>query len=245
MPGTRRSRSVMNCLERTVPNRNCPRYGELSLPIRLPSHGTSEFLVKLASPALPEADRPKLLALDFATARLTLRFWSDQLGRGARFQVPENRWSTSCSGRTSGMPCACRDGTAARLRGVKIDLPYSNFAYGQEGTPWPINQAVYVDDMIYNLRGYHDVALEELLYIYQQQPGAGRARRRLRQLGRLYARDDLRVGSLLLALPGPRRVRKAAPGRPSSRWTGAWRPFGRPQPRQGTPGGLVRPRSTT
>ena len=55
--------------------------------------------------------------------------------------------------------------------GVKIDLPYTNFAYGQDGTPWPINQAVYVDDMIYDLRGYHDVSLEELLCIYQNNQG--------------------------------------------------------------------------
>ena len=65
------------------------------------------------------------------------------------------------------MPCDCRAGTEARGPDVKIDLPYSNFAYGQEGTPWPINQAVYVDDMIYDLRGYHDIALEELLNIYR------------------------------------------------------------------------------
>ena len=38
---------------------------------------------------------------------------------------------------------------------VAIDLPYSNFAYSQTGTPWPVNQAVYVDYMLHDLRGYH------------------------------------------------------------------------------------------
>lgn len=32
---------------------------------------------------------------------------------------------------------------------MKVDLPYSNFAYDQTGTPWPINQAVYVDYMLF------------------------------------------------------------------------------------------------
>jgi hypothetical protein len=45
---------------------------------------------------------------------------------------------------------------------VRIDLPYSNFAYSQTGTPWPINQAVYVDYMLYDLRGYHAISTEEL-----------------------------------------------------------------------------------
>ena len=45
---------------------------------------------------------------------------------------------------------------------VKIDLPYSNFAYDQRGTPWPVNQSVYVDYMLHDLRGYHAIAAEEL-----------------------------------------------------------------------------------
>ena len=49
---------------------------------------------------------------------------------------------------------------------VTLDLPYSNFAYDQKGTPWPVNQAVYVDYMLYGLRGYNDIATEELEAIY-------------------------------------------------------------------------------
>ena len=53
-----------------------------------------------------------------------------------------------------------------------IDLPYSNFAYDQKGTPWPVNQAVYVDYMLYDLRGYHDISAEEIAAIFRnnQEP---------------------------------------------------------------------------
>ena len=50
---------------------------------------------------------------------------------------------------------------------MKIDLPYSNFAYDQTGTPWPVNQAVYVDYMLYDLRGYHAISAEELAVQYR------------------------------------------------------------------------------
>ena len=55
---------------------------------------------------------------------------------------------------------------------MKIDLPYSNFAYDQFGTPWPVNQAVLVDYMTYDLRGYHAISAEELHAIYRnnQEP---------------------------------------------------------------------------
>jgi hypothetical protein len=52
---------------------------------------------------------------------------------------------------------------------ARIDLPYSNFAYGQYNADWPINQAVYVDYMVYGLRGYFDVAEEEFAAMYQTQ----------------------------------------------------------------------------
>jgi hypothetical protein len=55
---------------------------------------------------------------------------------------------------------------------IRIDLPYSNFAYDQTGTPWPVNQAIYVDYMLYDLRGYHAVSAEELAAMYRnnQEP---------------------------------------------------------------------------
>jgi hypothetical protein len=53
-----------------------------------------------------------------------------------------------------------------------MDLPYANTAYGQQNADWPINQAVYVDYMIYGLRGYNDVAENEFAAMFksQQQP---------------------------------------------------------------------------
>ena len=93
------------------------KVAELSLPVTLAAGGSDEIVVKLPSPAVSDADRDKLLALDFASARgETLRFWSDQQGAelASRFR---SRWSTTCSGRTSGMPCDCRAGTAARRPG--------------------------------------------------------------------------------------------------------------------------------
>jgi len=76
--------------------------------------------------------------------------------------------------------------------GVKIDLPYSNFAYTQTGTPWPINQAVYVDYMLYDLRGYPDLSAEELALIYRnnQEPNGrlqGNANWVVNTPGMLYA----------------------------------------------------------
>ncbi len=53
----------------------------------------------------------------------------------------------------------------------RIDLPYSNLAYGQYNADWPINQAVYVDYMIHGLRGYYSVPDEEFAAMYQKEPG--------------------------------------------------------------------------
>ena len=103
-------------------------------------------------------DRDKLLALDYAATRAeTIKFWSDYVARGAQFRVPEkavndlfraNLWHALRLPRRHG----------GSEPDVQIDLPYSNFAYDQHGTPWPVNQAVYVDYMLYDLRGYHDIS---------------------------------------------------------------------------------------
>jgi hypothetical protein len=149
------------------PARSPDEAADIILSFHLPAGGSREFVVKLPSPVVRPQGRSKLMNLDYAKARAdTLRFWSDYLARGARFQVPEkvvndlfraNLWHALSLPRRHG----------GRGPGVAIDLPYSNFAYDQHGTPWPINQAVYVDDMIYDLRGYHEVSLEELLNIYR------------------------------------------------------------------------------
>ena len=112
-------------------------------------------------------DVATLEAIDYEAARqATLDFWSAWVSRGAQFQVPEQSvndlfratlWHALRLPRRHG----------GQQDGVQIDLPYSNFAYSQTGTPWPVNQAVYVDYMLYGLRGYQDVAVEELLAQYR------------------------------------------------------------------------------
>ena len=60
-------------------------------------------------------------------------------------------------------------------RPATFDLPYSNFAYGQKNADWPINQAVYVDYMLYGLRGHFQVAEAEFASMFRtQQKNDGR-----------------------------------------------------------------------
>ena len=144
----------------------------LELAVSLPARGYREFVIKLPSPLVPRSNRERLLKLDFASARAaTLRYWSAYLSQGAQLKVPEaavnelfraNLWHALRLPRRHG----------GQAPSTKIDLPYSNFAYDQKGTPWPVNQAVYVDYMLYDLRGYHDISAEELAAIYQsnQEP---------------------------------------------------------------------------
>ena len=130
--------------------------------VDLPARGAHQFVVKLPSPMVPAEHSAVLTAIDFDRARqATLEFWSDYVDRGALFRVPEERinelfraslWHALRLPRRHG----------AEGSDIRIDLPYSNFAYSQTGTPWPINQAVYVDYMLYDLRGYPAIAAEEL-----------------------------------------------------------------------------------
>jgi hypothetical protein len=145
---------------------------ELVLTFPLTKGQTKDLVIKLPSPAVEPRDRGTLLKLDYRSSReTTLRFWTDWVQHGAQFRVPErvvndlfraNLWHALRLPRRHG----------GGGDGVQIDLPYSNFAYDQRGTPWPVNQAVYVDYMIYGLRGYQDVAAEELLTMYRgnQEP---------------------------------------------------------------------------
>jgi hypothetical protein len=130
--------------------------------VDLPARGSRQFVVKLPSPIVDAGDVGTLIAVDYDKARAaTLAFWSEYIERGAQFRVPEqavndlfraNLWHA--------LRLPRRHGGATPA--VAIDLPYSNFAYSQTGTPWPINQAVYVDYMLYGLRGYPAIATEEL-----------------------------------------------------------------------------------
>lgn len=142
------------------------------LTFRVAQNESKALVIKLPSPVVEPRDGPALANLDYESAReATLKFWTDWLQRGAQFRVPEkvvndlfraSLWHALRLPRRHG----------GSEDGVQIDLPYSNFAYDQRGTPWPVNQAVYVDYMIYGLRGYRDVAAEELLTMYRgnQEP---------------------------------------------------------------------------
>ena len=140
---------------------------DITLGIELPANGAREFTVALPSPTVTSDARDALTRLDYDAARShTVKFWSDYLARGAQFEVPEeavndlfraNLWHALT------LPRRQADG--------RIDLPYSNFAYQQTGTPWPINQAVYVDYMLYGLRGYNNIATEEIQAIYRNNQG--------------------------------------------------------------------------
>lgn len=135
---------------------------DITLPLSLSAHGTQEFFVTLPSHPTTRDRREALQSLDYHAARTqTIQFWSDYVARGAQFRVPEpvvndlfrtNLWHALR------LPRKHADG--------RMDLPYSNFAYQQTGTPWPVNQAVYVDYMLYGLRGYDSIASEEILAVY-------------------------------------------------------------------------------
>jgi len=140
----------------------------VTVTIELAPRRATRFRVKLPSPVVDDRGREALAALDYETARaVTLKFWADYEARGARFRVPEeavnelfraNLWHALRLPRRHG----------GQEPGVRIDLPYSNFAYTQTGIPWPVNHSVYVDYMIYDLRGYHDIAAEELAAIFRE-----------------------------------------------------------------------------
>jgi hypothetical protein len=129
----------------------------------LPANGSRDFIVKLASPSVVPAKASTLQAIDYAQARQeTLDFWSAYIARGAQFRVPDqavNEMFNASLWHALRLPR--RHGGSGP--NVAIDLPYSNFAYSQTGTPWPVNQAVLVDYMLYDLRGYHAISTEELV----------------------------------------------------------------------------------
>ena len=83
-----------------------------------------------------------------------------------------NRSSMICIAPVSGTHCGCRGGMEDQSPACGSTCPTRTSPTTSNGTPWPVNQAVYVDYMIYDLRGYHDVSLDELLHMYRnnQQP---------------------------------------------------------------------------
>lgn len=135
---------------------------DVTVFVDLPARGSRQFVVKLPSPIVDQEQAAVLTAIDYGRAReSTLRFWSDYVARGAQFRVPEEAVNTLFRASLwHALRLPRRHG--GEEPNVAIDLPYSNFAYSQTGTPWPVNQAVYVDYMLYDLRGYHGISTEEL-----------------------------------------------------------------------------------
>ena len=129
---------------------------------------SKEFVVKLPSPTV-EADSTDAFAkLDYAQAKAgTERFWSDWLSRGAQFRVPEKTVNDLVRASLWHALRLPRRHDANGSTPTTIDLPYSNFAYDQTGIPWPGVHSIYVDYMLYELRGYFPVALEELLEAFR------------------------------------------------------------------------------
>lgn len=145
---------------------------ELTLSGNLSEGETKEFVVKLPSPAIASSETPRLSNLGFAAAKKNIKdYWEEWIGKGAHFEVPEtavnqlfraNIWHSLILPRHT-LDIDGKD---------HMDLPYANTAYGQRNADWPINQAVYVDYMIYGLRGYEKVAQDEYTAMFksQQQP---------------------------------------------------------------------------
>lgn len=135
----------------------------ITVPVDLPANGARDLIVKLPSPVLDAAGAATLAGLDYERARAgAIRFWSDWVARGAQFETPEkavNDLFRASLWHALRLPRRHRDGS--------IDLPYSNFAYSQTGSPWPVNQAVYVDYALFGLRGYSAVAAEEIREQYR------------------------------------------------------------------------------
>lgn len=148
-------------------SKDAPNAGvEIEIVGDLPAGARREIVLKLPSPAAPADAVASLAALDFTESRAaTLKYWEDWLAAGARFDVPEpkvNELFRANLWHALRLPRFRTGGGADQ-----VDLPYSNFAYGQTGTPWPVNQAVYVDYMLYDLRGHHAIAEEELGVMYR------------------------------------------------------------------------------
>jgi len=151
-----------------VPNKNgqqltCTISGVLT------EGGSREFVVKLPSPAIVPAELTRLSNLQYAVEiKKTVDYWEGWLAKGASFRVPEqavnelyraNLWHSLILPRHT-LDIDGKD---------HMDLPYANTAYGQRNADWPINQSVYVDYMIYGLRGYDKVAQDEYTAMFKSQ----------------------------------------------------------------------------
>lgn len=128
-----------------------------------------EVILKSLSPPVSQSLLDDIISLNYENEkRENIKYWEEWLGKGALFNVPEkeindlyraNLWHSLVLPR--------------HIIGLdnkpQMDIPYANTAYGQSNADWPINQAVYVDYMIYGLRGYYNVAEEEFHSMFKTQ----------------------------------------------------------------------------
>ena len=132
----------------------------------------AEILVKLPSPGIAPSQLSRLERLDFSDAkRNVISYWEKWLSDGAQFRVPEEAVNELVRANVWHALILPRHTFAANGKS-HMDLPYANTAYGQVNSDWPVNQAVYVDYMIYGLRGYTSVAEDEFLAMFNSQQQA-------------------------------------------------------------------------
>lgn len=152
-------------------NQNLQNGHQLNMHITgiLKPDNKAECILWLASPPVAASQSYRLERLNYKAARdYVTEYWENWLNRGARFEVPEeevnelfraNLWHALVLPRH----------TIGNDNRPHMDIPYANTAYGQKNADWPINQAVYVDYMIYGLRGYEKVAEDELQAMFKSQ----------------------------------------------------------------------------
>lgn len=139
---------------------------------QLKARQNMEILVKLPSPALAASQLSGLKNLDYSVAkRNVIDYWEKWIGGGAQFEVPEQAVNDLFRASLWHALVLPRHTIGANGE-AHMDLPYANTAYGQQNSDWPVNQAVYVDYMIYGLRGYEVTAQNEFASMFrsQQQP---------------------------------------------------------------------------
>jgi hypothetical protein len=137
---------------------------------RLKAGVTNWIVIKLPSPVVPAEAIERLESLPYypRARAATVKYWEDWLSQGARFEVSEKAVNDLFRANLWHALMLPRFRTDERDVD-RIDLPYSNFAYGQLNADWPINQAVYVDYMLYGLRGHFAVAEAEFAAMYRSQ----------------------------------------------------------------------------
>ncbi len=132
----------------------------------------AEILVKLPSPGIAHSQMSRLKDVNFSTAkRDVISYWEKWLSEGAQFQVPEEAVNELVRANLWHALILPRHTFGASGK-AHMDLPYANTAYGQVNSDWPVNQAVYVDYMIYGLRGYEAVAEKEFVAMFNSQQQA-------------------------------------------------------------------------